>query len=101
MPTNSAVCPRCGAQVPIAENTASGAEVRCPECSNVFVPPSDEASDYHDAVGAAGGSRDYSLDLGRIFSRGWSGFSRGMGMLIGVTVVGFLLTCLWARSDSC
>jgi uncharacterized membrane protein len=92
MPPTTAVCPRCGAQVPIAENTVSGTDARCPECSTVFATPAAGPSGYDEPVGAAGVSSDYSLDLGRIFNRGWSSFTQGLGMLVGITVVGFLLS---------
>jgi predicted Zn finger-like uncharacterized protein len=91
MPPTPAVCPNCGAQVLIAEGTVPGTEVRCPACSTVFASPAQSAG-YEEPAGAAGVSSNYSLDLGRIFNRGWSSFSQGMGMLVGVTVVGLLIS---------
>jgi hypothetical protein len=78
--------------VSIAESMVSATDVRCPECTTVFANPAAGPSGYSEAVGAAGMSIGYSLDLGRIFNRGWSGFTQGLGMLVGFTVVGLLLS---------
>jgi hypothetical protein len=86
MARSDVVCPRCGAPVSIAEDGVSADEVRCPECDTVF--PAEDA----EAGGAADLSRDYALDLGKIFNRGWSGFTQGLGMLVGMTVVAFLIS---------
>jgi predicted Zn finger-like uncharacterized protein len=92
MPPRIVVCPQCGVRLAIAEDTMSGTDVRCPECNTVFAARAAGPSGFEGPTVAAGVSSDYSLDLGRIFNRGWNGFTQGLGMFVGVTVVGILLS---------
>jgi GYF domain 2/Membrane domain of glycerophosphoryl diester phosphodiesterase len=96
--TPGAACAECGNLFPVDDMIRHGDAYICANCKPVFMQ---KLSEGLTGIGRSSGSRgatiqellarDYEHDLGGYFSRGWETFKNSAGIMIGATILVYLV----------
>jgi uncharacterized membrane protein YesL len=93
--TGSVVCRECGKIFPPEEVVKFGDAFVCATCKPVYVQRMREGVSGGSAAGSLTEAellaRDYDVDVGESISQGWEAFKRNAGVLIGATLVAYLI----------
>jgi len=94
-PTSGGICRQCGRAFPPEELAQFGDAAVCASCKPDFVQRLREGAAFQRPAGRLSESellaRDYDVNIGEAVTQGWEAFKRHAGVLIGASLVSYLV----------